>query len=124
MPLVERVGDAEDGGEAIHGEPRRARERRVRGMIRLRAAPTVVAREVRDDFQIDAGEPEDFRIGQEIVGVAVMAARRDETADVVDDRRHFQEQKLALTHPVLRPRRLKDRLRPSAAVAVPCFSSA
>ena len=76
-------------------------ERDVRQVRLLRQAAAVIARDVGDDRGFVVGQPEDLRCGEDVLRVLVMRAQADVNADVVQQRRHLQQQPIAIAETVL-----------------------
>ena len=69
--------------------------------LRCGSAAAMIARDVGDDRGFVVGQPEDLRRREEVLRVLVVRAQADVDADVVQQRRHLQQQPLAVRQSVL-----------------------
>ena len=86
------VGHAEDGGQLAHGHAALARQRHVFRVRRLRPAAAMVAGDVGRQHGLFPIEPENLRIGDQVVAVLVMAAIAHVAAHLVQQPRHVQQE--------------------------------
>ena len=108
------LASAQDRRQLVHHDARVAVEGHV-GQVRLlgRRAP-VIARHVGDDRHVVARQAEDLGDREQVLGVLVVAAQVHVDADVVEQRRHLQEQ------PVARARGRARRLSSSKSRVARC----
>ena len=84
MRALQRIGDAEDGGELAYADAVFDGQCSVGRVIQLGAGVAVVARDEGDDGDIETVESEDLGVQDDVFRVLVVGARADVGADLVE----------------------------------------
>ena len=100
---VQRIDQTENRSELVDDQPIGAVEGDERHVRVLGQAAAMVAGDVRDDRRLLVREPEDLGRREDVLRMLMVGAQAHVNAQVMKERRHLQQQTLAIAEPVLRP---------------------